>query len=176
MAATEPNAQAGAAGRLQPALLDRLVDAEPGHPREAPAERLITRQRLREAVLRDLAWLFNTTRLGGDAEFGACARARRSVVNFGLPALAGETASGLDPAALERAIHQAIVDFEPRVAPATLRVEALAAGSLLERHNIVSIRISGQLWAQPAPIALLLRTDVDLETGSVEIRDLGKEG
>ena len=28
-------------------------------------------------------------------------------------------------------------------------------------------------WAQPVPIELLLRTELDLETGAVEIRDLG---
>ena len=29
------------------------------------------------------------------------------------------------------------------------------------------------LWAQPAPIELMLRTNVDLETGQIEIQDLG---
>lgn len=160
--------------RLQPALLDRLVDDEPELRQEPRASRLITRKRLHEAVLRDLAWLFNTTRLGGDAEFGSFAYARRSVINFGLPALAGETASALDMVGLEQTIRQAILDYEPRITPASLVVQALSAGELLEQHNIVSISIRGQLWAHPVPIELLLRTDVDLETGAVQIRDLGK--
>ena len=160
--------------RLQPALLDRLVDDEPEIKQEPRASRLITRKRLHEAVLRDLAWLFNTTRLGGDAEFGSFSYARRSVINFGLPALAGETASALDMVGLEQTIREAIVDYEPRIVPASLQVRALAAGDLLEQHNIVSISIRGQLWAHPVPIELLLRTDVDLETGAVQIRDLGK--
>lgn len=161
--------------RLQPALLDRLVDGEPEQQQPEPrANRFITRKRLHEAVLRDLAWLFNTTRLGGDAEFGTCGYARRSVINFGLPALSGETASTLDMVGLEQTIRQAILDYEPRIMPPTLQVQALVAGDMLEQHNIVSIRIRGQLWAHPVPIELLLRTDVDLETGAVEIRDLGK--
>lgn len=160
--------------RLQPALLDRLVDDEPALTQEPRASRLITRKRLHEAVLRDLAWLFNTTRLGGDAEFGNCSYARRSVLNFGLPALAGETASALDMVGLEQTIRQAILDYEPRIVPASLQVRALAAGDLHEQHNIVSIGIRGQLWAHPVPIELLLRTDVDLETSAVHVRDLGK--
>jgi type VI secretion system protein ImpF len=58
--------------------------------------------------------------------------------------------------------------------PSSLEVEAVASASLLEQHNIVSIQIRGHLWAHPIPLELLLRTDVDLETGAVEIRDLGK--
>lgn len=160
--------------RLQPALLDRLIDFEPDKKQEPRESRLITKKRLHEAVMRDLAWLFNTTRLGGEVELGGYEYARRSVVNFGLPALSGETASTLDMVSLEQTVRQAILDFEPRIMPETLQVEALVSGSMLEQHNVVSMQIRGNLWAHPIPIELLLRTDVDLETGAVEIRDLGK--
>jgi type VI secretion system protein ImpF len=36
------------------------------------------------------------------------------------------------------------------------------------------VQIRGNLWAQPVPIELMLRTDVDLETGQVQIQDLGR--
>jgi type VI secretion system protein ImpF len=160
--------------RLQPALLDRLVDNEPEKKSESRESRLIGKKRLHEAVLRDLAWLFNTTRLGGEVEQGGYDYARRSVINFGLPALSGETASTLDMVNLEQNIKQVILDYEPRIMPSSLEVEAVASASMLEQHNIVSIQIRGNLWAHPIPLELLLRTDVDLETGAVEIRDLGK--
>jgi type VI secretion system protein ImpF len=160
--------------RLQPALLDRLTDTEPDRKQEPRESRLITKKRLHEAVLRDLAWLFNTTRLGGEKEFGNFDYARRSVINFGLPALSGETASTLDMVNLEQTMKQVILDYEPRIVPATLQVRALAPAAMLEQHNVVSMEIRGNLWAHPIPIELLLRTDVDLETGAVEIRDLGK--
>ena len=41
-----------------------------------------------------------------------------------------------------------------------------------EHHNIVGVQIHGQLWAQPVPLELLVRTEIDLETGKVEIADL----
>jgi len=160
--------------RLQPALLDRLIDHEPERSEEARAARFVTKTGLREAVLRDLGWLFNCVRPGAAAGLAGYEHACHSVLNFGLPALSGGTAAALDLLAVERHIRQAIVDFEPRILPASLQVEALAPEALLDRHNVVSIRIRGQLWAQPVPLALLLRTDVDLETGIVEIRDLGK--
>ncbi len=37
---------------------------------------------------------------------------------------------------------------------------------------MISVQIEGQLWAQPVPLELLLRTEVDLETGKVEITEL----
>jgi type VI secretion system protein ImpF len=46
----------------------------------------------------------------------------------------------------------------------------------MDHHNVVAVQISGQLWAQPVPFELMLRTEVDLETGTVEIRDLGRSG
>src|SRR5215203_7358823 len=111
--------------RLQPALLDRLTDEEPDKQDEPRERRVMSKSRLRQAVLRDLAWLFNATRLEAGASLAGAPYARRSVINFGLPALSGHAASSLDVANLERAIRQAIVDFEPRIRPATLQVTAL---------------------------------------------------
>jgi predicted component of type VI protein secretion system len=51
--------------RLQPALLDRLTDDDPDSDEEARDHRVMSRRQLRDAVLRDLAWLFNATRLEG---------------------------------------------------------------------------------------------------------------
>jgi type VI secretion system protein ImpF len=125
-----------------------------------------------QAVLRDLAWLFNATRLESTVDLTALSYVRRSVVNFGLPALSGLTASTLEVPDLERAVRQAIIDFEPRILPGTLQVRAVVELSALDHHNVVGIEIHGQLWAQPVPLELLLRTEIDLETGRVEIADL----
>ena len=158
--------------RLQPALLDRLTDDEPDKQVEQREGRVMSKSRLRQAVLRDLAWLFNATRLEAEMSLTAVPYARRSVINFGLPALSGRPASSLDVVDLERAIRQAILDFEPRILPGTLQVKTLLQASLLDHHNVVGVEIHGQLWAQPVPLELLVRTEIDLETGKVEIADL----
>jgi type VI secretion system protein ImpF len=158
--------------RLQPALLDRLTDDEPDKKLESREERVITKVKLRQAVLRDLTWLFNATRMGGHVDFAGSPFAENSVINFGLPALSGETASMLDVIELERSIKQAIIDFEPRIMSSTLQVDTLVTDNQMDRHNVISVQIRGNLWAQPVPLELLLRTELDLETGKVEIRDL----
>jgi type VI secretion system protein ImpF len=161
--------------RLQPALLNRLKDDDPAQRNVEPREaRLINKAQLREAVLRDLAWLFNCVRLSGDIDWASYPYARHSVINCGLPALSGRTASALDIADLESEVRQVILDFEPRIIAATLQVEALVSDLQLDHHNVVSVQIRGQMWAQPVPLEILLRTDVDLESGQVQIRDLTK--
>jgi type VI secretion system protein ImpF len=157
--------------QLQPALLDRLTDEEPDKKLEPRQQRVISKRRMREAVLRDLAWLFNTTRLDPNMDPVKFPYARSSVVNYGLPSLSGKTASSLEVTDLERAIRQSILDYEPRILPATLRVRALEVGNF-DHHNVIGVEISGQLWAEPVPIELLVRTEIDLETGLVEIADL----
>jgi type VI secretion system protein ImpF len=157
--------------RLQPALLDRLADDDPEKKQESIEARVVSKARLRQAVLRDLAWLFNSVQMS-DVDWAGFPQARHSVVNFGLPSLSGETASTLDAVDLENEIRQAILDFEPRIIASTLQVEALVSDVELDHHNVVSVQIRGDLWAQPVPLELLLRTDVDLETGEVAIQDL----
>jgi type VI secretion system protein ImpF len=159
--------------RLQPALLDRLTDDEPEQTVEPREQRVMSKNRLRQAVLRDLAWLFNATRLDRGLDPVKAPYARRSDINYGLPPLSGSTASSLEIPDLERAIRQAIIDFEPRILPNTLQVKALEIDHL-EHHNLIGIEIHGQLWAQPVPLELLVRTEIDLETGKVEIADLAR--
>jgi type VI secretion system protein ImpF len=160
--------------RLQPALLDRLTDDAPQSQQETPEARVIGRTRLREMVLRDLAWLLNTASPGKAIDYTRAPHARRSVLNYGLPALSGETASTLDTIDLQNALRQAILDHEPRILPATLTVEAVLSESQMDHHNQIGFRISGQMWAQPVPLELLLQTDVDLETGRVAVRELDR--
>lgn len=156
--------------RLQPALLDRLTDDAPTQRTEPAEKRLMTRAQLRQAVLRDLGWLFNAVQPQARwAETHPAMAA--SVLNFGLPPLSGQRLSQLDISQLERAIQQAILRFEPRIKEETLRVRAVEAGAVLDMHNVIEFEISGFLWADPVPIEILFRTKLDLEAGQAEVHD-----
>lgn len=167
-------AQLRARDRLQPALLDRLTDDEPESLVESNEARVIGRSQLREMVLRDLAWLFNATAPGDYIDWSRAPHARSSVLNYGLPALSGSSASNVDPELLQARVKQAILDHEPRILPQTLTVETVISAAQLDHHNQIGFRIAGQLWAQPVPLELLLRTDIDLETGRVAVRELDR--
>jgi type VI secretion system protein ImpF len=160
--------------RLQPALLDRLTDEAPTQTAESTESRAINRNRLREVVLRDLAWLFNATAPGEATDWSQVPHARNSVLNYGLPPLSGSSASNIDPVLLQSRVRQAILEHEPRILPASLAVEVVISSKQLDHHNLIGFRISGQLWAQPVPLELLLHTDIDLETGRVAVREIDR--
>ena len=156
--------------RLQPALLDRLTDDARGDTSEPDEQRVMSKAQLRQAVLRDLSALFNAVQpLGAGADGDPMLLG--SVLNYGLPPLSGQLASRLDVNVLERVIREAIVRFEPRILPDTLQVRALEATSVLDTHNVIEFEIRGHLWSQPVPLEILLRTQLDLEAGQVEVRD-----
>jgi len=155
--------------RLQPALLDRLSDDHPESRVESSEAKVINRSRLRDMVLRDLSWLFNATAPNEGMDWDSAPFARKSVMNYGLPALSGLSTSGIDLKLLQDQVRQAILDHEPRILPDTLSVEVVVSNEQLDRHNVIGFRISGQLWAQPVPLELLLHTDIDLETGRVAV-------
>lgn len=151
--------------RLQPSLLDRLIDDDPSSTHEADDKRTLTKQSLRVAVLRDLSWLLNATGHGPPIEDKQFPHAYRSVLNFGVPTLSGQFASSMQRGSMEQALRQAIINFEPRILPKTLEVEVVMEGYAMDSHNHVGLLIRGMLWAQPVPMEFLLRSRIDLEEG-----------
>jgi len=163
--------EAGARDSLQPALLDRLTDHEPTRKVEGREERVISRAQLRASVLRDLSWLLNTTNLTAEVDMTGHPLAEQSTINYGLIPLSGKVVSGLEVSGLERILKQAIIRFEPRILPHTLVVKGIAASDPHLHHNVLSFEISGSLWSQPYPLELLLKTDMDLESGEIRLAE-----
>jgi type VI secretion system protein ImpF len=161
--------------RLQPSLLDRLTDQDPSRKLESREARVLSPSRLRDCVRRDLAWLLNTTHLKAVQELDEHPQVERSVLNYGMPDLAGRTTSSVNTTELEQAIRKVILDFEPRLVARTLRVK-LFVDERQMNHNAMSFDIEAELWAQPLPLRLFLRTSVDLETGSIDVIDMGNKG
>jgi len=161
--------------RLQPSLLDRLTDEEPEARQESRDKRVLSPARLRECVRRDLTWLFNTTNLSSLQSLEGHPEVARSVINFGMPDLAGHTASSIDLRALERLLCKVIWDFEPRLLKSSVKVVLVADDDKMN-HNAMCFDIEAELWAQPLPLRLFLRTEIDLENGGVSVSDLGGAG
>jgi type VI secretion system protein ImpF len=156
--------------RLQPSLLDRLTDDEPKKKVESREQRVISLERLRAGVLRDLSWLLNTGNLAQTDDLEAYPEVACSVVNFGTRDLSGITASSLLMDSLARMMRQVILDFEPRILRDTLSVRAIVEEQRMN-VNAVTFVIEGTLWAQPIPLRMFMKTEVDLETGYVNVRE-----
>ena len=154
--------------RLQPSLLDRLTDDDPQRQQESRGERVMSMRQLREGVLRDLGWLMNTSNLTSVHDLAPFPQVAQSVLNYGVPDLTGLTVSSVDVVELERAIRQAVVRFEPRLLPHTVRVRVVASDEHMS-HNALTFFVEAQLWAQPLPLQMFLKTEIDLELGNVTV-------
>lgn len=154
--------------KLQPCLLDRLTDEEPDNSEESRSQRVISLARYKRGVLRDLEWLLNASahlpEEGGERlRLTDFPEALRSVLNYGARQLCGLVAPDME--ALERELTEALHLFEPRILRSTLTVKAT-----LQRH-IIALEIQGQLWANPVPEQLFIKTQIDLESGQTILGD-----
>jgi type VI secretion system protein ImpF len=154
--------------RLQPSLLDRLIDGSPQDTAESREQRVLSWQRLREAVRRDLAWLLNCVHLEAAQDLGAYPLAARSTLNFGLPETTGVPVANIHVETLQKRVRQAILDFEPRLLRNKLTVTVEKRSATMNRNALVFL-IEGEMWAQPVPQSIFVRTEFDLETGAVKV-------
>ncbi|MEM9066130.1 MAG: type VI secretion system baseplate subunit TssE [Planctomycetota bacterium] len=164
-------AELASSDRLQPSLLDRLTDEDPKRKQESRNQKVITVRELRRAVLRDLAWLLNTANKMSPEQQARYPRATASALNYGAPDLTGTTGSSLSFDILRDRIMQSISRYEPRLIPGTVRVKIGPTDK--GGPNDVGIEIAADLWADPTPESLFVRTDVDLETGACIVTDAG---
>jgi type VI secretion system protein ImpF len=164
-------AELSSQARLQPSLLDRLTDTQPDRRSESREQRVLTPSQLRESVRRDLTWLLNAVQLSAVLPLDGYPEVQRSVLNYGMPDLAGRTLSSIDPTALEQTIRRIIWEYEPTLIPASVRVSWIESPDWMG-HNALCFQIEADLWSQPFPVRMSLRTDIDLEDGQVQVSEL----
>jgi type VI secretion system protein ImpF len=154
--------------KLQPCLLDRLTDDDPQNTQESRSQRVISVGRYKRGVLRDLEWLLNASAHlpdegGGRWRLEDYPDAFRSVLNYGTRQLSGLFAPDMQE--LEQRLTEALELFEPRIIPHSVSIHAS-----MDR-NVIGIEIRGELWANPVPEQLFVKTNIDLETGLCQLGD-----
>ncbi len=179
---------------LQPCLLDRLTDDQPERKDESRRERVMSYKRYRDGVLRDLEWLLNTEGAlrpeslawlpGSQGKASAAIPdlrdypyAYRSVINYGLRQFWGLSEREKDR--LQDQFVEVIQMFEPRITPGSLSIQMLNPGEEPEQKgnserldsNVATLIITGELWANPLPEHLNLKTTLDLEVGQCLLGD-----
>ena len=157
--------------RLQPSLLDRLTDDEPHTLQESRDKRVLSMHKLRQSVLRDISWLLNTDSFETVTDLTDYPEVAKSVLNYGIKDLAGKAVVGVNLSAIEKGIKQAINAFEPRILPKTLNIQILSSEEM--NHQAMSFDIEANLCAQPLPLHLYLRTEINNISGDVILHDMG---
>lgn len=146
-----------------PALLDRLSQHGSG---------VMNRNAFRKTVMRDLNWLLNCTSIERQLPLDAYPQVMRSVLNFGIPPLAGARFSEADLNVVAAGIERAITSFEPRILPGSLKVSLIRdKDDRVYIYNHARFRIEASYWFEPYPIDMVVRAHWDMETGGVEIQE-----
>lgn len=155
--------------RLQPSLLDRLTDNEPGKETERRDDRIIDIRSLREIIQRDLSWLLNTNSNGIDPN--RFPYAAKSTLNYGIREVAGDYSTAERAEMIRRSIAESVRTFEPRIYHGSVDVQ-LRIGEE-DHETIVTYDIRADMWAQPMPLELYLRSQVDVTTGELNLERIG---
>jgi type VI secretion system protein ImpF len=161
--------------RLQPSLLDRLIDHNPARKKDAPNEQVMTAAQLRQAVVRDLVALLNTSNLTTLIDLSDAPLAAASTLNFGIPGFAGVLESSAPSYSMERDLAEAIRRFEPRIDPDTLVVRSCGGRDESAVPALV-FEIAGELWGQPVAQQVFFETTIEVETRAAKVVEMRHPG
>ena len=157
----------------QKALLERVVMLEQQRRFESREQRVMSLERLKQSVLRDLAWLLNTEYFEAVHSLDAYPEVKSSVVNYGIPSIVGLTITDLNDSmrgGLAKTLRDAIVRFEPRLDPDSIVVRTHADKEQMDGRTL-TFEIEAELLAEPTPLRLLLTSVVDLENGHASLAE-----
>lgn len=91
--------------------------------RRLQGRQVITESDLRHEVLHDLSMLLNTVALASTVDMMDAPHVRNSILNFGIPDVTKRSIDEIGVNEIAEEIRTAIVNFEPRLASASLEVE-----------------------------------------------------
>lgn len=137
---------------------------------ESAERRFVSMRKLRDYVCRDLGSLLNSMSLDTSTELERYPEVRNSVLNYGMPSLAGRSVASIDGQKTAARIQEVIRRFEPRLTRVHVTRDTEREGAV--EHQLC-FRIEAMLWGQPAPQKIVLRTRIDPETGDVSVADSG---
>jgi type VI secretion system protein ImpF len=142
----------------------------PNRQLEPPERRMLSRAKLRECVLRDLTWLFNSLSLEASQDLEAFPCVRASVLNFGLPPFTGRMISSIEPLQAAEQLRRAVELFEPRLREVRVRPTRLAQDAPGNTDAVLEFTIDAQLWGQPVAQHMVLTTRIDTLSGDISVQ------
>ena len=155
--------------RVRLPLLDRLLDADPGSPRDAPVSPAMALESLRAAVRRDLEALLNARRRRWPLP-NTAPELVVSALGYGIPdATSGTYAMSERREELAREVERVIRRFEPRLQ--SIRVELRESGNELDRT--LRLKVDAILRTDPVPEPISFETVIEAVSHEVRVTERG---
>jgi type VI secretion system protein ImpF len=137
--------------------------------RRLRARHVITETALRIEVSRDLESLLNTVAMESTIDMTETPNARKSILNFGLPDIADRTIDEMRVNNIPEEIKTAIIQYEPRLAAASLHVERDVSIDPAELK--VRFVVRADLSCDPVHVPVEFVADV-IDTGKIVVNRL----
>jgi type VI secretion system protein ImpF len=122
------------------------------------------RQVALQGLRNDLQLLLRTPSFGNRVDLRPYPEVERSVLNYGMPSLAGRAATAVDVAEIAARIRKVVESFEPRLARVRVIPQKIEA---LDAH--LRFRIEGEFHDGVESVALALDTQIQLDSGIVRV-------
>jgi type VI secretion system protein ImpF len=137
--------------------------------RRLRARQTITEPMLRKEVSRDLDALLNTIAIDATIDMSETAYARKSILNFGLPDIAKRTIDEIGIRKIPDEIKTAILNYEPRLAAASIQIERDMSVSPDELK--VRFIVRADLTCDPVNVPVEFVADI-IESGKIVVNRL----
>jgi type VI secretion system protein ImpF len=137
--------------------------------RRLRARQVITESVLRREVSRDLEALLNTVAMESTIDMTETPYARKSIINFGIPDISNRTIDENAVNSIPAEIKAAIINYEPRLAAASLDVERDTNVDAVELK--VRFIVRADLTCDPVHVPVEFIADI-VETGRIMINRL----
>lgn len=157
--------------QLLPTLFDRLFDNAPHKLKESELEYAVDKKQMMNIVRRDLAFLFNTSSIEREVVRDDYPMVACSVINYGIPPLAGEHMASKSWQEMEGIIRRAIIDFEPRIIAKSLLIRPVSNLAQLgdKVYNMMAFTVKGQIYLEPYPLEFTMQSAVDVENSRFKV-------
>ncbi|MBX9603057.1 MAG: type VI secretion system baseplate subunit TssE [Bryobacteraceae bacterium] len=148
------------------ALLDRLINTDPGLATDPPVTRAQSIRLLKQSLRRDLEWLLNTRRIP-EAAGEEYPELSRSLFNYGLPDFTTlSVSSSRDRAKLLKEVEAVVAIFEPRLRDVNVKVLEIPDSKV----RALTFQIEGMLQMDPAPEHISFDTTLSLTSGEYLVK------
>jgi len=137
--------------------------------RRLRSRQVITESVLRREVSRDLEALLNTVAMESTIDMTETPYARKSIINFGIPDISNRTIDENAVNSIPAEIKAAIINYEPRLAAASLDVERDTNVDAAELK--VRFIVRADLTCDPVHVLVEFIADI-VETGRITINRL----
>jgi type VI secretion system protein ImpF len=154
--------------RVVPSVLDRLIDREPGSPRDITPSRERSLRQYRHQVQRDLEHLLNA-RNAFSRVAPAFPEVGQSVIAYGLPDMSAMgVTTAVDQGRLRQAVEDAISTFEPRLTGVIVTLAPFET-----KDTTLRFHVEARLIVEPSPEAVAFDIDLPLQSGRCEVKERG---